>query len=993
MADILSIAISGLRASQSALAITGHNITNAGTEGYSRQVINQSANAPQNFGGVWMGSGVGIDSVTRVYDQFLTQQLWRDSSIYNSFDTLATNAEQIDSLLADSGTGVQPGLERMFGALQSVVDDPASLPARAVLLSESQGLVDRFALISNRLQTQNTIINGQMDVMVGEINTISQAIAELNEQIQFATATAQGVKPNDLLDKRDVLVKDLAKLVDVTVVEQDDSVWNIAVGNGQPLVVGNDFNRLEVDKGAQDPARSDIYFVAGSSRQLVTSAMTGGQLGGTLEFRNTVLDPVLNGLGRMALVINQTFNEQHKLGIDFNGRTGDNYFSDINTPEKAYNRILGDENNARPNDRLVSIHIKDAGALTTSDYQLEFPGPDDYTFRVKRISDGEIIATRALSGDFPDSVEVDGFEIRFEAGSFRQGDDFIIMPTRKESSQLAMNLTRPEQVAIASAVTGEAAIGNRGNANITQPDVYDTSTPYFSRDGEMTPPLLIRFTSPTTYDVLDNTDPGNPIPLFPPLMNQTYIPGIRNDILPQNEGKTAFTSFGGVLPVQPTYQAPPPAAPVQSVNGFFPERIVISQTDPVTGKVTSQPTLITRANASAKEIAAELSKRPGVEASARTTVELSDFSADDNPFQPLTLRVNGVLVTDTLGPNQTKYAKDYPAEVPDPLTPDFVADRINANFDFQRMGLVAQSDGSKVTIVALNGEDVNLEISGDKGDGFRVGNGQDIILRETGEAPYVPLNPFEGYNFSEGGPYNYEFDVPGQGTFRINLNENYATGADMLNGIRGKLEEAGFTFSGDLDVAISERGTISFQPRIDMNATGVNGSSKLSMGGQLKVVTDPGYSLSIEPPGNNLFPEAPVGEPLHFGFSVGIDGSPQAGDQFTLDFNSDGTSDSRNGVALAGLQNQDTVGGNASYSDSYSMIVEEIGSITSRAQINRDSSEVLLRNTQTSVDSISGVNLDEEAAALIKFELAYNANAQVIQVARSIFDTLINTFR
>src|SRR5690606_16393527 len=126
MADILSIAISGLRASQSALTVTGHNITNAVTEVYSGQVIKQSANSPQNFGCVWMGSGVGIDSVTRVYDQFLTQQLWRDSAIYTSFDTLATNAEQIDSLLADSGTGVQPGLERMFGALQSVVDDPAS---------------------------------------------------------------------------------------------------------------------------------------------------------------------------------------------------------------------------------------------------------------------------------------------------------------------------------------------------------------------------------------------------------------------------------------------------------------------------------------------------------------------------------------------------------------------------------------------------------------------------------------------------------------------------------------------------------------------------------------------------------------------------------------------------------------------------------------------------------------------------------------------------
>ena len=460
-----------------------------------------------------------------------------------------------------------------------------------------------------------------------------------------------------------------------------------------------------------------------------------------------------------------------------------------------------------------------------------------------------------------------------------------------------------------------------------------------------------------------------------------------------NEGKKAFTSFGGVLPVIATYQAPAPAPAVASVNGFFPERIVINYTDPVSGQVTRQPTLITPANASAKEVAELLSKRQGVEATARTTVELSDFTNDINPFQPLVLQVNGVVLTDTLGPNQTKYDPDYPAVVPEPITPEFIADRINANREFQDMGIVAQSDGKTVRIIALNGEDINLEISGDNGDGFSVSNGQDIILRETGEAPFVPLNEFEGYDFTQGGPYSYEFDVPGQGTFSIRMEGTYATGADLTNEIRTQLENAGFNFNGNLDVAISERGTISFQSRLPMNATGINGSSKLTMGGQLKVITDPNYSLSIEPPGNNLFPEEPEGEPLHFGFSFSIGGLAQAGDEFTVDFNTDGTSDSRNGVALAALQTEDTVNGNSSYSESYSMIVEEIGSITSRAQINRDSSEVLLRNTEGSVTSLSGVNLDEEAAALIKFELAYNANAQVIQVARSIFDTLISTFR
>lgn len=193
-------------------------------------------------------------------------------------------------------------------------------------------------------------------------------------------------------------------------------------------------------------------------------------------------------------------------------------------------------------------------------------------------------------------------------------------------------------------------------------------------------------------------------------------------------------------------------------------------------------------------------------------------------------------------------------------------------------------------------------------------------------------------------------------------------------------------------MGINEKGDISFQPRLQVSGTGPNGSNKITMGGQVKIVLDENYSLEIEPPGNNLFDTNPVGEPVHFGFEIEIDGLVQNGDEFTVKFNQDGTSDSRNGVGLGNLQTKDTINGNASYSGAYATLVEEVGSITSRAQINKESSEVLLRNSKDAVVSSSGVNLDEEAAALIQYELAYNASAKVIQVARDIFDTLINTF-
>jgi flagellar hook-associated protein 1 FlgK len=990
--DLLGIGISGLKAQQTALSVTGNNITNAGTEGYSRQTVGFNENTPQFTGGVWTGNGISVDSIKRVYDEFLTEQMQRDSSTFNEFDTLSLNASQIDSLLADSGTGIQPGIERVFGSLQSVVDDPSSLPARQVLISEANGLVDRFSSINDRLNDQSEIINGQMEVMAGQISTIGNAIAELNQQIKFALAASNGSPPNAMLDQRDKLITDLSSLVAVESITQDGSAVNVFIGNGQALVIGNEAHEIFAAAGNADPSRVGIFFRTGDSVQEITAEVKGGQLGGMLAFREKVLEPTINGLGRVAMSMTETFNQQHQLGIDFEGSKGGDFFTNVNSPNNTYSRIQGNSGNASPNDRLVSLHITDSSKLTTDNYRMEFPGPGDFIFKVYNDKTGEELATTALTGLLPQTLEIDGFEIRLEAGSFQAGDKFLLTPTRAGASDIDMRITRGEEVAIASPISTDSAIGNRGSGAISQGSVYDINTPYLASEGEMDPPLIIRFTSPNRYDVLDNSDPGNPIPLFPPLMNQTYVPGIANSILPPDEGKTGFSSFGGYLPPSPTYQAPSPAPVVTALNGFFPERITINLEDPLTGLQTSQPLLTTAANTPAKEIARILSTREGVEASARTTVQLKNFTADASPLLGMGLVLNGIEITDTLTGTQTKYDSDYPKVVPDPINANFIADRINANFDFKDLGIIAQSDGDTVTIIALKGEDISFNVTGDIGDSFEISNGDDIELTSTGSTTFTNISEFEGYNFSKNGPYTYDFDVPGQGSYSIELTGNHATGSGVVNEIQAKLEASGLSFSGGIDVAINEKGGISFQSRLQVSGTGPNGSHKISMGGEVNVVLDEHYSLDIKPPGNNLFDTNPVGKPVHFGFNLEIEGLVESGDKFTVKFNQDGTSDSRNGGALGGLQTKDSINGNSSYSGAYATLVEEVGSITNRAQINRESSEVLLRNSKDAVVSSSGVNLDEEAAALIRYELAYNASAKVIQVARDIFNTLINTF-
>ncbi len=992
MADLLGIGISGLKTHQTALTVTGHNISNVDTEGYSRQDATIINNDPQYQAGNFIGTGSSVDNVRRIYDEFLVGQLQKDTATYNYFETLSGNAGQIDKLLADPSTGIQPGIENMFGSFQAAIDDPSSLPARQVVISESQGLVDRFHSINDRLTDSNNIVNGQMGVLATQISTLGESIAELNVQIGFAQSSANGNSPNDLLDKRDLALKNLSELVSINVVEQDGSTLNVFIGNGQALVVGNDFNTISTQPSEDDPTRDAIVYERNGVVQEITKELSGGQLGGLIEYRNTVLDPVINQLGRVAMSLQAEINSQHMLGIDINGTQGDLFFDDINSPLLAHQRVISSSENAQPNDRVIGVYITDTNQLSDSDYKVEFIGPNDYTFKVTRTKDGEELFTSALSSTFPESFDIEGFDLTFEGGNFKQGDEFYLLPTRNGARDIELDIRIPQELALATAVMTDFDVGNQGQATISSGVVYDMDTAAFDVPGELAPPLIIKFTSDTSYDVLDNSDPANPVPLFPPIMNQNYVAGVVNNLLPKDEGKTAITSVGGYLPSSAFYQDYNAVFETPG-NGFFPARLDIQDPDVVNGGTKSRGILTIPAETSAKETARILSEQSGITASARTTIQLTNFTDDPAGFLEQKMYLNGVELTDTLPSGQVKYDLDYPETVPNPINANFLADRINSNNTFKDMGIVAQSDGSTVTLTALNGDDLSIEFQGDHADSITVSNGNDVYLKATGTVSSKPLNKYDGYDFTEGGPYTYEFDVPGQGSFNIELTGSYATGADLVTEIESQINSTAYSNNGTVVVDIDEKGNINFQNKIEISPSGTNGSAKLTMGGQVKVVLDEGIVMTSQPPLSNLFEEYPEQDPVYLGYELAMDGVPKQGDLFYVDFNDDAVTDNRNGAFLGAVQSKELIEGEMSITEAYGKSVEEVGSITARAQINTESSKVLLSHSEDSVSAVSGVNLDEEAANLIRFELGYNASAQVISVARDLFSTLIGIFR
>lgn len=474
MADLLNIGLSGLSAAKTNLSVVGHNITNVNTPGYSRQDTVQVTRPPQFSGAGFIGSGTSLTDIRRTYSEFLTTQLRSSTALNSDVKAYKSQIDQLDSLLAGTTTGITPAMKSFFSAMQTAAEDPANIPARQLVLAESEGLARRFNNIYDNINSQNEFINKQMVVTGDQINRLAKSIASYNEAI--AKVGSSGHPPNDLLDQRDEAIRQLSTFIGVTVVPQDDNSMNIFIGSGQPLVVGSRNNSIEVTQGRGDPMRFDINFVSGGSRQNITSMVTGGEMGGLVRYRDEVLDPTLNAMGRLALAIADEINRQLGQGLDLKGNVGAALFQDINDPQLAALRVRPMSDNS--SDISGSLNIHNTQLLTTSDYRLEYDGGN---FRAYRLSDGAQMNVAASTDPVTGEISISlsdmaapprdqGFSLQL-SGTPNSGDSFLLQPVRRGSTDFAAVLDQADQLAFAAPLRSEASLQNKGTGSIGQPSV------------------------------------------------------------------------------------------------------------------------------------------------------------------------------------------------------------------------------------------------------------------------------------------------------------------------------------------------------------------------------------------------------------------------------------------------------------------------------------------------------------------------------------------
>ncbi|SAL49654.1 flagellar hook-associated protein FlgK [Caballeronia peredens] len=461
--NIFSIGLSGLNAAQWGLTTTGQNISNAATPGYTLEKVTYQESSGQFTGSGYLGSGVQAVTVTRQYSQYLTTQVNNTQASSSAASTYYSLISQLNNLVGDPTKGIAQGITNYFSGLQSVANSANSAAARQSLMSNAQTLADQINSAGQQYDQLRQSVNTQLTSAVTQINSYSQQIADLNKQINIATAGGQ--QPNQLLDQRDQLVTNLSSMIGVQVVQQDGN-YNVFIGNGQPLVVGSTQYGLQTAPSPSDPSELTVAFQSrdgstqtpATTQYLDNSALTGGVVGGLIDFRTQTLDPAQAQLGAIATSFASQLNGQNALGVDLNGVQGGDLFA-AGAPN-----ILANARNKGTGTPAASI--VDGTQPPTNDFTVSFDG-SQYT--VTDPASGQKLGTIDPAVG---NATINGLKIDVSGMTgVQKGDSFTIQPTRGALDAFKLTTSNGSAIAAASPAVTSAASANTGTASISSATV------------------------------------------------------------------------------------------------------------------------------------------------------------------------------------------------------------------------------------------------------------------------------------------------------------------------------------------------------------------------------------------------------------------------------------------------------------------------------------------------------------------------------------------
>jgi len=957
--SFLNVGITGINAAQASLRTSAHNIANASTPGFNRQFITQTTNAPTFTGAGFIGQGTRVETIQRVYSDLLTQQVRAAETNVAELTSHHHQIRQIDDLLADPSGGLSPALQSFFRAVSEAAANPASIPARQALLSGAQSLVARFNAMDQQLSSMRNGTNAQIISEVQTINAKVQEIANLNDRILVAQAAAAKQPANDLFDQRDKLIAELNKGIRITTQTQEDGAINLFFGNGQPLIVGTNVYRMTALPSTEDLTHMEVAITAPSGEllRLPESMLSGGTLGGLLRFRSETLDLVQNNLGRIVQSVVAHVNAQHRLGQTLAGAPAGDFFQ----PQAP--GILG----APANRGDLALDAR----IIVSDYRVEYDGVN---YNVTRLADNHRFDPM---GNFP--LVVDGVRFDLTAGTPMAGDTFIIRPGQMPADRVT-KIASSSNAVVTSTGSHVQTLAD-SDYRLTLTDAHTMT--------------LTRLSDDTHWVGIGTTQSE----ALRSLMERASPLGFSLEIA------SGIASIGDSFLIRPSRDA----ARDMRMAITDPRDVAAAQ-----GFSTSaSPT-----NAGTGTISAGLVEKTDVPLSAPVRLV----------YEAATQSLVGFPVGATVMVGLTKHLVTEPNQrIPH-------VSGATVSFGGTAFSITGIPDNDDVFIINPPPTDPSAS-----NHGLAALFGTPAPAGNAATGSIVPATASMPLRIVAGANDSFMISIDGGLPVLVRLNEGSYTPTQLLSALNAQPTMAGATADFDtygqlVITSTNPAGSISLSQALPNTGAAVIDAevpqgSHSSLPAQPITLTfrlaDPAASPALParltgfPVGSTVMQTLPDGTTREYrmnsadgftdaasfadfvpyvsgatirvnGMRFEISGSPADGDQFELSPNPAGTGDNRNMQQIAALQLANTMSdGMTSFQGGYSWMVSLVGNQSREIQVTLTAQETLAKKGNDAIQSMSGVNLDEEAANLLRFQQAYQAAAKMMEISSRLFDTIL----
>jgi flagellar hook-associated protein 1 FlgK len=504
---IFGIGTRALMANQSVMDTIAHNISNANTEGYSRQEVKLATEGGRYTGAGFYGRGVRVDTVGRSTDLNLIREANNTSSVLASDTARLDKLKQLEKTFPTGESGLGYAASQLLNAFVDVANQPQDMSARQVVLARTEDYASRMRTAAEQLNSLQAGVFGDLQNTAQQVNGITANIAKINQQI--AATQGSGHEPNDLLDQRDQMINDLGKLVQVNTVLADDNTMSVLIGGGQALVLGNQAATLSVTKDEFDPAQGRLSLTKGTQTLSVNESMIGtGSIAGLLKVQDSDITTARNLMGQMAAALSWRLNQQQSFGLDL-GKPASPGKPLLTDPQSSMAVLASINNTSSLTNPPVSMTLIDGRQLQ----------PEDYTFEADPNAPGQYLMTRSSDPNTVFSVAdgsiVDGFRINITA-AVPNGDQFVLRPVGNAARNLQAVMDKPIGIAASSPYVATVNAANKGTATVSSLSISSTPNPAQPPTAGGT--LKVVFTSSTgNYDL--------EFPAGTPIASGTWTPG------------------------------------------------------------------------------------------------------------------------------------------------------------------------------------------------------------------------------------------------------------------------------------------------------------------------------------------------------------------------------------------------------------------------------------------------------------------------------------